>query len=52
MNPSALRAGAWTGLISVERVVGERVDRSVLGAHAWGPDPDAQEWWEAPAECV
>jgi predicted patatin/cPLA2 family phospholipase len=52
MNPSALRAGAWTGLTGVERVVGERVDRSVLDAHAWGPDPDAREWWEAPAECV
>jgi hypothetical protein len=35
MNPSALRAGAWTGLTSVERVVGERVDRGVLDAHAW-----------------
>ena len=35
MNPSALRAGAWTGLTSVERVVGERVDRGVLRAHAW-----------------
>ena len=35
MSPPALRAGAWTGLTSVERVVGERVDRSVLAAHAW-----------------
>jgi predicted patatin/cPLA2 family phospholipase len=35
MNPPALRAGAWTGLASVERVVGERVDRGVLAAHAW-----------------
>jgi predicted patatin/cPLA2 family phospholipase len=35
MNPTALRAGAWTGLTSVERVVGERVDRGVLDAHAW-----------------
>jgi hypothetical protein len=35
MNPPALRAGAWTGLTSVERVVGERVDRGVLHAHAW-----------------
>jgi hypothetical protein len=35
MNPPALRAGAWTGLSSVERVVGERVDRRVLAAHAW-----------------
>ena len=34
-NPSALRAGAWTGLTSVERVAGERVDRGVLDAHAW-----------------
>jgi predicted patatin/cPLA2 family phospholipase len=32
MNPAALRAGAWTGLTSVERVVGERVDRGVLDA--------------------
>ena len=30
MSPSALRAGAWTGLTSVERVVGERIDRRVL----------------------
>jgi predicted patatin/cPLA2 family phospholipase len=35
MNPAALRAGAWTGLTSVERVVGERVDRGVLVAHTW-----------------
>jgi predicted patatin/cPLA2 family phospholipase len=35
MNPAALRAGAWTGLTSVERVVGERVDRAALYAHAW-----------------
>jgi predicted patatin/cPLA2 family phospholipase len=35
MNPSTLRAGAWTGLTSVERVMGERVDRGVLDAHAW-----------------
>jgi predicted patatin/cPLA2 family phospholipase len=35
MNPAALRAGAWTGLTSVERVVGEQVDRGVLDAHAW-----------------
>lgn len=35
MNPAALRAGAWTGLTSVERVLGERVDRGVLAAHAW-----------------
>jgi predicted acylesterase/phospholipase RssA len=32
---SALRAGPWTGLACVERVVGERVDRRVLDAHAW-----------------
>jgi predicted patatin/cPLA2 family phospholipase len=35
MNPAALRAGAWTGLTSVERAMGEQVDRSVLRAHAW-----------------
>jgi hypothetical protein len=35
MNPATLRAGAWTGLVSVEQVVGERVDRGVLRAHAW-----------------
>ena len=35
MNPPALRAGAWTGLTSVERVVGERVDRGILDAHTW-----------------
>lgn len=35
MNPVALRAGAWAGLTSVERVVGERVDRAVLDAHSW-----------------
>jgi predicted patatin/cPLA2 family phospholipase len=35
MNPPALRAGAWAGLTSIERVVGERVDRGVLDAHAW-----------------
>jgi hypothetical protein len=35
MNPAALRAGAWTGLTSVERVMRERVDRAVLHAHAW-----------------
>ena len=35
MNPAALRAGASTGLTSVERVVGERVNRGVLDAHAW-----------------
>jgi hypothetical protein len=35
MDPAALRAGAWTGLTSVERVMGERVERSVLHAHAW-----------------
>src|SRR3954453_1952199 len=35
MNPAALRAGAWTGLHSVERVMGEWVDRGVLHAHAW-----------------
>ena len=35
MNPRALRAGAWTGLTSVERVMGERVDRTVLHAHHW-----------------
>ena len=35
MRPSALRAGAWMGLTSVERVVGERVDRGVLAEHAW-----------------
>jgi predicted patatin/cPLA2 family phospholipase len=35
MNPSVLRAGAWTGLTGVERAVGERVDRGVLDAHAW-----------------
>jgi predicted patatin/cPLA2 family phospholipase len=35
MNPMALRAGAWTGLTAVERVVGERVGRDVLAAHAW-----------------
>jgi predicted patatin/cPLA2 family phospholipase len=52
MNPSALRAGAWTGLTSVERVVGERVDRGVLHAHAWGRDPATEEWWEVQAECV
>jgi predicted patatin/cPLA2 family phospholipase len=33
MDPAVLRAGAWTGLTSVERVMGERVDRDVL--HAW-----------------
>jgi hypothetical protein len=36
MNPLALRADAWTGLTSVERLVGERVDRRGLAAHAWG----------------
>jgi predicted patatin/cPLA2 family phospholipase len=40
MNPTALRAGAWTGLRSVERVVGERVDRDVLYAHAWAVRSD------------
>jgi predicted patatin/cPLA2 family phospholipase len=35
MDPAVLRAGAWTGLTSVERVMGERVDRGVLHAHAW-----------------
>jgi hypothetical protein len=35
MDPAVLRAGAWTGLVSVERVVGERVDRSALRAYAW-----------------
>jgi predicted patatin/cPLA2 family phospholipase len=35
MDPAALRAGAWTGLTGVERVMGERVDRSVLHAHEW-----------------
>jgi predicted patatin/cPLA2 family phospholipase len=35
MNPAVLRAGAWTGLVSVEQVVGERVDRGPLRAHAW-----------------
>jgi predicted patatin/cPLA2 family phospholipase len=35
MSPPALRAGAWAGLASVERVMGERVDRRVLDAHAW-----------------
>jgi len=35
MDPAALRAGAWTGLASVERVTGERVDRAVLRAHRW-----------------
>ena len=35
MNPATLRAGAWTGLTSVERVMGERVDRGVLDAHPW-----------------
>ncbi len=52
MDPAALRAGAWTGLNSVERVVGERVDRGVLHAHAWGHDPHAHAWWDAPAEYV
>jgi predicted patatin/cPLA2 family phospholipase len=32
MRPGALRAGAWAGLASVERVAGERVDRRVLDA--------------------
>jgi predicted patatin/cPLA2 family phospholipase len=40
MNPTALRAGAWTGLRSVERVVGERVHRDVLYAHAWAVRSD------------
>lgn len=35
MDPAVLRAGAWTGLTGVERVMGEQVDRSVLHAHAW-----------------
>jgi predicted patatin/cPLA2 family phospholipase len=35
MDPAALRAGAWSGLTSVERVMRERVDRGVLHAHAW-----------------
>jgi hypothetical protein len=35
MDPRVLRAGAWTGLTSIERAVGERVDRGVLHAHAW-----------------
>ena len=35
MDPATLRAGAWTGLTSVERVMGEHVDRDVLHAHAW-----------------
>jgi predicted acylesterase/phospholipase RssA len=41
MNPEALRTGAWTGLTSVERVVGERVDRGVLHAHGWRTDAEA-----------
>jgi predicted patatin/cPLA2 family phospholipase len=35
MNPAVLRAGAWTGLVSVEQVVGERVDRSALRPYGW-----------------
>jgi hypothetical protein len=41
MNPEALRTGAWTGLTSVERVVGERVDRGVLHTHGWRTDAEA-----------
>jgi hypothetical protein len=35
MDPAVLRAGAWTGLTGVERVMGEQVDRDVLRAHHW-----------------
>jgi predicted patatin/cPLA2 family phospholipase len=49
LNPATLRAGAWTGLTSVEHAAGETVDRTAMYVHGWqqSQDRETESWVRA-----